>query len=179
MMNPTIEETIERVEQLYATITGHLPPHVNGNRTRMPPEIDPVRYVEDQLAKLVAAIEQRFTPGGAPATPAWTPRAFAWQDDTGIELALDVPGVAREQLEVRLDGPMLVVRGHRPPPWGERDLQRAPDAHEAPVGTFARAFPLPERVEPGQISARLDDGVLYVRVARVPRSEPSPIAIQG
>jgi HSP20 family protein len=172
----SIEETIGRVEQLYAAITGHQPPDVNGGVRRIPPETDPGRHVEEQLGRLLAAVETRFTPGAAPS-PVWQPRTIAWQDELAYELAIDVPGVAREQIELRLEGPMLVVRGQRQPPWGDRDLPGVPDACEAPLGVFTRAFPLPERVEPARISARLEAGVLRIMIARGATAEPSQIAI--
>lgn len=167
-MQTSIEDTIDRVEQLYAAITGHRPPHVNGNTTRIPPETDPVRHVEDQLGKLVAAVEQRLAPG-ASTMPAWTPRAIAWQDEAGYELAIDVPGVPRERLDVRIEGHVLAVRGERPVPWGDGET-RSP---------FACSFALPERAEPAQITARLDAGVLRLRIARRARTEGSSIPVQG
>ncbi len=176
-MHTSIEETIDRVEQLYAAITGHRPPHVNGNTTRIPPEIDPVRHVEDQLAKLVAAVEQRLAPGVA-APPAWTPRAIAWQDEASYELAIDVPGVPRDRLDVHIEDHVLAVRGERPAPWGDGET-RSPATSELPTGRFARMFALPERAEPAQITARLDAGVLRIRIARRARTEGSSIPVQG
>lgn len=160
---PNIEDTIDRVERLYTTITGHQPPAATDG-ARIPPEIDPARHVEEQLGKLIAAVEGRIAPTTAAPVPSWQPRAVWWQDESGFELAIDVPGVARDTLEVSCDGASVVVRGHRPPPWGE--LARAPLACESPIGAFARMFALPMRVEPKQVSARLDAGVLRVRVER-------------
>jgi len=170
----SIEDTIGRVEQLYVAITGQQPPDVNGGVRRIPPETDPARHVEEQLARLLGAVEHKLAPSAAPS-PAWQPRVIAWQDELAYELAIDVPGVTREQLELRLDGNVLVVRGQRLQPWGEREL--APDACEAPLGAFVRSFALPERVEPGRISARLEGGVLRIMIARGGAAEPSQIAI--
>ncbi len=173
-MSTSIEDTIDRVEQLYATITGRTPNHENDVGPRIPPEIDPVRHLEDQVGKLVAELEHGFAPDSA-GSPQWQPRAFAWRDDAAFELAIDLPGVPREQIELRVEERVLIVRGQRPAPWGDRETP--PVACEAPFGNFARAFVLPERVEPGQITARLDAGMLRVRVTRSAPSEPSPIPI--
>lgn len=167
-MNTSIEQTIDRIEQLYTTITGHAPPHVNGNGAPIPPETDAVRHVEENLAKLLAALS-----APTPAAPAmqWVPRATTWRDEGGVYLAIDVPGVTRESLRVELSGRTLVVTGERPAP------ATAFDACETPHGTFARSFELAARVEPDQISARLDAGVLRLRVACTQLGEPSPIPI--
>lgn len=168
-MNTSIEDTIGRVEQLYTAITGQQPPHVNGNSQRIPPEIDPVRHVEEQLGRLVSAIDQRFV-AGATATPAptWVPSALAWSSENAFELAIDVPGVPREQLELRLWGQTLSVRGERRAPWGASSLC-----------SFARTFALPEPIELGQVSARLEAGVLRVRITRRAAADIPAIPIQG
>lgn len=171
-MNASLDETIASVEQLYASITGQRPPRTDGATTRIPPELDPVRHVEDQLAKLVTAFEQKL----APQPPAWQPRAIAWQDEHGFELAIDVPGVTRDALEVSCDGNCLVVRGERRTPWGDA---KSTLACEAPVGAFSRMFALPVYIEPSQISARLDSGVLRVRIAKRVTAEPSTITVQS
>src|SRR5262245_35418213 len=173
-MNPSIEETIDRVEQLFTTLTGHPPPHPNGD-ARIPPEIEPGRHVEDQLGKLLAAVEERLAPD-ATQRSVWMPRVVAWRDDSALALAIDVPGVSRGDVELRLDGHVLIVRGSRRPPWGEA---RHPEACEAPLGTFARTFALAERVDASRISARLEAGVLRVRIATRAMAEPSPISIQS
>lgn len=176
-MNASIEDTIDRVEQLYAAITGRQPPHVNGNSRRIPPEIDPVRHVEEQLGKLMSAIEQRLS-ADVSSQPMWAPRASAWQDDAGYELAIDLPGVPRDRIELRIEGNVLAVRGERPSFWGDGET-RSPTTCEAPVGAFARTFALPEPVEPAQISARLEAGVLRVTIARRASTQGSSIPVQG
>ncbi|HTR51042.1 MAG TPA: Hsp20/alpha crystallin family protein [Kofleriaceae bacterium] len=170
-MNASIEETIERVEQLYFALTGQRPPHVEG--TPMPPETDPARHVEEQLGRLLAATE-RLAPTAAAS--AWTPRACAWHDDVGAHLAIDVPGVGRDSIELELDGRRLVVRGTRTPPWQDQ-TPRGLDGGEAQYGAFSRAFVFAARVEPEQLAARLDSGVLHVRVLRAQLGEPSRIPI--
>jgi HSP20 family molecular chaperone IbpA len=173
IMSSTIEDTIDRVERLYVTITGHPPPIVDGSGPRIPPDSDPVQHVEDQLGRLVIELEQRFAPEPTSAVT-WVPRACTWRDDTGFELLVDVPGVPRDRLELSVDDRTLHIRGTRPAPWHEGE---PPYACESPFGSFARAFALPERVEPGQITARLDVGTLRVRIARAPRFEVSQIPI--
>jgi HSP20 family molecular chaperone IbpA len=175
-MSPTIEQTIDRVEQLYATITGHPPPQLADRGLHMPPEIDPVRHVEDQLGRLVSELEQGVAPTSS-TPPAWTPRVSAWRDEHGFELLIDVPGVPRDQLELRVSERVLVVSGHRAVPWADGARGASPLACEAPFGRFERAFALPEGVEPSSISARLEAGTLRVRAARSVPSGPSQIPI--
>ncbi len=157
-MNPSIEQTIDRVEQLYATITGHTPPIIEGNGSRIPPETDPVRHVEDQLGRLLAALGQQLVPETSPRAP-WSPPMIAWQDDTGYELAIAMPGIARDQIELWLEPRALVVRG------------------ELPVGRVERAVALPQSVDKSDITARLEAGLLRVRITRRAGGQPSQLTI--
>ena len=169
-MNASIDDTIARVEQLYFALTGTRPPSVDS--AAMPPETDPARHVEDQLTKLLAATEQLVPAAASAAT--WSPPVSAWHDDAGVYLAIDLPGVARDSIELEIDGRRLVVRGTRAAPWPSASR---PDACEVTSGTFARAFAFAQRVEPEQLSARLEAGVLNVRIARAQLGEPARIPI--
>src|SRR5687767_2222737 len=104
-MNATIEETIERVEQLYTTLTG--------------------------------------LPKASP--PAWMPRAVAWSQDDDLLIAVDVPGVSREHLTIRVEASAIIVAGRRAMPWSS--LPKSILGCDAPLGPFARTFQLAMRVD--------------------------------
>jgi HSP20 family molecular chaperone IbpA len=63
-------------------------------------------------------------------------------------------------------------------PWSR--LPKSIFGCDAPLGAFARTFPLASRVDPKQVGVRLDDGVLTVRIyAPNTRPEPSQIPISS
>jgi HSP20 family protein len=168
-MNATIDETIDRVEQLYRALTGNRPP--TGRHTVIPPEADPVGHVQEQLGRMVSLVE-RFVPGTAPQ---WMPHATVWIHESDLMVAVDVPGVLATDVEVRIEQAAITVRGLRRPPWAQPPKTVA---HcDALLGTFMRSFPLAVRVAPEHVSARLDDGVLTVRLHANARAEPSQIPI--
>lgn len=174
-MQSTIDETIERVEQLYATLTGQRAPHPNGGSVPIPPETDPLLHVQEQLGRMVSAAEQLFA--RSMPQPAWTPHAVAWRDDGGLTIALDVPGVARDQLQIRVDGGSITVSGQRRPPWSE--ATRSVDACDTPLGMFTRSFWLGAQLAPEHVTARLADGVLAIRITATERGEASQIPIRS
>jgi HSP20 family protein len=171
-MNATIDETIERVEHLYTALTGQRPPLANAQRAPIPPENDPALHVQEQLGKMVSAIE-----GIVPTTsaPSWVPRAAAWTEDRTLVLALDIPGVPRELIQIRLAQQAILVSGQRRPPWTRPP--RSVAGCDLLLGAFARSFPIGPRVVAEQLSARLDDGILTIRVHEGTRTEPSQISI--
>ena len=77
---------------------------------------------------------------------------------------LDLPGVTKESVTVRLEGTKLVVEGSRPlgHPAGVR-VRAGERAH----GAFRREFLLPHLVRGERVSARLADGILTVEIPRV------------
>lgn len=106
-MTMTIDETIERVEQLYAMLTGHRPPFRNGHGVPIPPEADPAAHVQDQLGRMVSALEQLV-----PVAPV-QPRVAVWSRGGDIVITAEAPGIDREQVSARLDNGVLTVRIHR------------------------------------------------------------------
>ena len=176
-MNVTIDETVERVEQLYTTLTGKRPPAPNGHGAAIPPESDPMLHVEQQVGRMVAAIERLLPRPTTPtaSAPAWTPGAIVWARESELVLSLDVPGVSREDIQIRVQPLALTVIGQRRVPWTQQPPSIA--SCDAPLGEFARSFPLGAGITPDHVSARLEAGVLTVRVHSGTRAEPSQIPI--
>jgi HSP20 family protein len=80
-------------------------------------------------------------------------------------LSAEVPGLAREQIDIRFEDGHLLVRGSR------TGAERACEQYhriERGHGTFSRAFALPEAVDIEAIAADLHDGVLTITVPKVP-----------
>jgi HSP20 family protein len=165
MSESSIERTIQQVERLYQTVTGRPPPPVDGPQTPIPPETDAGRYIEEQLDRLLSMLGGP-TSGPAAAQPSVAPTAavpplLAWEDDNTLTLALDLPGVQRDSVEVSATENVLIIRARRNAPWQERRV--AVRACEVALGRFVRVVHLPVRTQPDQISAQLVDGVLHIR----------------
>ena len=99
-------------------------------------------------------------PGG------FRPAVDVWETSTGWQVVMDVPGVRREQLHVRLDGHRLIVSGQR----AGRPEGTSAAVQERETGSFQREFLLPFAVRGDAIQADLDAGVLRIEL---PRSGPS------
>lgn len=78
----------------------------------------------------------------------WQPYASLSEDEQGLKLTVEVPGVNREQLEVTFDEGILTVRGE-----GHR-------------GRFERFARLGHEVDEAAITASLENGLLTVSVPR-------------
>jgi HSP20 family protein len=114
----------------------------------------------------------------ATSTPThWEPAAEVREDATGYTLALELPGVPPEGVELLADGGTLLVRGERgvrPLASGERAVMQ-----ERQAGPFARRFRLPKQADLQDVTATAAHGVLTVRVAKVLPAQPRRIVVQG
>jgi HSP20 family protein len=118
---------------------------------------------EDAMERLWAAVDVRETPAS-------------------YELSTDMPGLTTENVKVTLeDDNILRIAGER-----RREEETETQGYkrvERSFGTFERRFKLPTSVEPGEIKASLEHGVLRVVV---PKKEAEkelpkevPIQVQG
>jgi HSP20 family molecular chaperone IbpA len=99
-----------------------------------------------------------------------------FEDSGGITLFADMPGVSRENLDVRLDGDSLTIEGHVH--IALADDMRALWA-EVDVPRFRRTFTLSRELEAARIEANLKDGVLSLRIPKQAHAQPRRISVQA
>ncbi len=105
---------------------------------------------------------------------AFEPTADVWEVEGRVVVALELPGVSSDCIEVRLEGETLVVGGEIPPTSeSEGRFLRI----ERPRGRFHRVIPLPAGVK-GEPLAVLSGGVLEITLPR-PRPGRRRVAIEG
>lgn len=88
-------------------------------------------------------------------------------------LEAEMPGVSRAGLEVILENSVLTIVGRRSAdPLPGNALYR-----ESRVADFRRSFEIDPLIDAGRINARLDQGLLTLRLPKVPQAKPRRIAI--
>ena len=96
--------------------------------------------------------------------------------DHGDELRLyaELPGYEADELDLQLERNELALRGRRRTPAleGYRVLRR-----ERAQQAFVRRLPLPCRVEPDAVEAKLQRGVLEVRLPKAAEDRPREIPV--
>lgn len=93
--------------------------------------------------------------------------------DTEVALAWDMPGVKQEDLEITLADQVLTVKGTRR--FDSKDNERVMLGRA--YGSFTRSYTLPETLDEQRLTAELADGVLTVRIPRLPEAQPRKIQI--
>jgi len=119
----------------------------------------------DPLRDLLALHEQIGHLVGTDA-PGWTPPVDLYETSTEFVLSAELPGLAREQIEIHAEESRILIRGSRnSDPCREiscEQYHRVERGH----GTFSRAFALPEPIDVDAVTADLKDGVLTVTLPK-------------
>ena len=110
-----------------------------------------------------------------PDTRAMLPRVDVFEDDTGITLLADLPGVPKDQLELKVDGDSLLMEGQVMPGTPDR---LEPVYAEVRVPRYRRVFTLSRELDPSRIEANLKDGVLNLRIPKQEHAQPRRIQVQ-
>ncbi|HEC16885.1 MAG TPA: Hsp20/alpha crystallin family protein [Sedimenticola sp.] len=104
------------------------------------------------------------------------PAVDIYEDDKGITLLADLPGVSRDRLDVQVDGNTLAIEGE-----AAIDTPANMEALYADVGAtrFRRSFTLSNELEMDRISAELKDGVLTLHLPKRAELQPRKIEISA
>lgn len=102
------------------------------------------------------------------------PPVDIFEDDAGFTVIADLPGVAKERLNVRVDGDSLVIEGAAEAPVGG---EMAMVYGEVLNPLYRRSFTLSRELDPSRIDAKLDKGVLRLSIPKAEAARPRRIEV--
>lgn len=112
--------------------------------------------------------------------PSWSavsnyPRTNLYDKGDQFELVAEVPGLAKGDLDVKIQGNYLEITGKREvkTPEGYR-VHRS----ERGSATFTRSLTLPSDVDSAKVSATLKDGILVLTLPKSEAAKPRQISIK-
>ncbi len=103
------------------------------------------------------------------------PRTNLYENGENFEIRAEVPGLEKDDLNVKIQGNYLEISGERGPdtPEGYRIHKT-----ERGIGSFSRSFTLPSDVDSTKVEATLKDGVLYLTLPKHEAAKPKKISIR-
>jgi HSP20 family protein len=119
---------------------------------RLAGALAPARELEELLARSPALTR----------AAQWSPQIEVFERGDSLVVRADLPGVKRDDLEVNVEDDVLTIRGQRR--QEHREMEGGYRRTERSYGTFFRQIPLPDGVDPSQVEASYEDGVLEVVV---------------
>ena len=104
------------------------------------------------------------------------PHTDLYEVEDGLVIEMDIPGVNREQVDIKVDGNRLIV-------YGSRDFVRERPGEEIirlerGFGSFRRIFEIPADSDENNITARLESGVLVIKVPRITGTRKIKVEIE-
>jgi HSP20 family molecular chaperone IbpA len=114
--------------------------------------------------------EEAMTP-----TRVFMPTADIYETNDALTVILEMPGVEKSNVDVRVEDDVLRVTG-------QLDLSKykglAPLYTEYNIGNYARNFRLSNKIDQNKIAAELKDGVLWLTLPKAEEAKPRTIEIK-
>lgn len=123
-----------------------------------------IERVQSEVAHLLSAAlsKLRTVVPGRPI--AFVPVMDVVEVGEEYRLYLSLPGMVEEDIDITLEGHLLIVRGEREPPFDE--ARSIVHHRQWKHGYFERRVQLPERIDGEAISASYESGVLTIRIPK-------------
>jgi HSP20 family protein len=126
--------------------------------------------LEVQQKKELATKEEKTVPARY-----FIPNTDIYETDEALMVLMEMPGVEKEDISVKLENDVLRVEGQID---FSKDQEMEPVYTEYNVGHYARAFTLSDKIDQNEIGAELDNGVLTLTLEKAKEARPRRIEIR-
>lgn len=127
------------------------------------------KELESSQKKELSAKEEKTKPGKF-----YVPDTDIYETNDALVVVMDMPGVEKKNVDIRLEKNVLFVEG-------QVDLSKyenlKPVYTEYNVGHFTRSFSVSSEINSTEISAKMEDGVLTLRLPRSKEAAPRRIEV--
>lgn len=106
---------------------------------------------------------------GSSEVASFEPRFEIDDSEDETVLTADVPGMTTDDLEVLVQGPLLIIRGERKPRPGRGSARR--------YGAFERRFRVGDLYDLDDVKAHVQDGVLTIALAKAAKAKPRRVKL--
>jgi len=141
---------------------------------------DPFREMatmQDRINRIFGEVYSRRPEDDVMSRGEWLPPVDIYENDKQeIVIKAEMPGLKREDIDLRVENNTLTLRGER-----KRESEVKEDHYhrvERAYGMFSRSFSLPSTVDAGKVSADYKDGVLTVVLPTREEARPRQIQVQ-
>jgi HSP20 family molecular chaperone IbpA len=102
-----------------------------------------------------------------------TPPVDIYETQAGLVVKADLPGVAKDSMDVRVENNLLTIRAN-----AAHVAPGDPNYREYGLANFFRQFELNEKVDQSKISAELNHGVLTINLPKAEEAKPRKIDVK-
>jgi len=136
-----------------------------------------LQTIQQEMNRLFGTFFDSQAGNGGQGAPSrrWVPAMDLVEEGERYVLRADLPGVREQDVKVELEDNVLTVSGER-----RSEHEQRGDGYyrvERSSGGFSRSLVLPDGVDPEQIRAHIENGVLEVSVPKPAERRPHRVAI--
>ncbi|WP_028583805.1 Hsp20/alpha crystallin family protein [Desulfogranum mediterraneum] len=126
------------------------------------------------LGQFLSALDRPGSPNHPWLVNGNTPRTNLYDTGNNLELSVELPGIAKEELKIKVQGNYLEISGQpQTKPLEGYRVHRS----ERDMAAFSRSFTLPYDVEADKVEANLKNGILKMVLPKAEAAKPREIAI--
>lgn len=107
----------------------------------------------------------------------WSPTADIHETEEAMTFAVELPGIAPDQVQVTAEENVLTIRGTRSPRH-EGKVDTRIHLIERHDGAFVRRFQLPPNVNASMITAEYENGLLELRIPKAALPQATVIQVK-
>ena len=101
-----------------------------------------------------------------------TPPVDIYETDNGLTVIADLPGVRKEDIDIKVDNGVLTMHGKPDYEAGDSIVR------EFNLTDFYRQFQLSEEVDQEKITAEMNNGVLTIKLPKAEKAKPRQISVE-
>ena len=138
----------------------------------------PVRDMVTLREKMNRMFEDAFAGKGEDkdmAPSSWAPAVDIYETENEIVMTAEIPGIDEKDIEIKIEDNTLTLRGERK--FSKETKEENYHRLERSYGTFYRAFTLPNSVDPDNIQAEHENGILRVTMPKKQELKPRTVKI--
>src|SRR6201993_5148354 len=139
---------------------------------------DPFREFSTLQDRMNSLFRQNYGTEGREeslTTSSFAPAVDVYEDEHQVTLKIEVPGVDEKDIDVRIENNVLTVHGERK--FEKEEKEENFRRVERQYGSFTRSFTLPTTVDPENVQADYDKGLLKVQLAKKAEAKPKQIKV--
>ena len=138
---------------------------------------DPFRELTSLQGRMSRLFEEHYGQGREESLTAgaFVPPVDIYEDEHGIQLKLEVPGIDQKDLDVQVENNVLTVTGERK--FEKEEKEENFHRIERRYGSFYRAFTLPSTISSENVHAEYKAGVLKLELKKKAEAQPKQIKV--
>ena len=121
---------------------------------------DPFREIEELAQSMSRSLGGQYQTGQSQLSRL-APPVDVHEDEQGLEIALDLPGISADSIQIEAENQTLTVQAER---RYERREGRTAHRVERSYGSFIRSFSVPAKYDLSSVTASYDQGQLTLSV---------------